>query len=84
MQEAIQIIQEDPRYAASVYVQQGGGNLSEDYVYKMISNPEVMFSNVPLNIMKYAKFMHKTGMIKNKPADWYDVFFDDAHVLPGS
>lgn len=84
LQEAITIIQSDYQYAADVYTQQGGGELSPKFIDKIMANPEVMFSNIPLNVMKYAKFMHKTGMIKNKPADWYDVFFDDAHVLPGS
>lgn len=84
LQEAISIIQRDYRYAADVYTQQGGSDLSPEFIDKVLTNPDVKFTNVPLNVMKYARFMHKTGMINNKPDSWYDVFFDDAHALPGS
>jgi len=34
--------------------------------------------------MKVTDFMHETGTIKVKPASWKDLFFDNAHSLPGS
>lgn len=84
LQEAISIIQTDSRYAADIYLQQSNGELSAEFVDKIMTNPEVNFTNIPLNVMKYATFMHKTGIIQSKPAGWYELFFDAAHGLPGS
>jgi len=28
--------------------------------------------------------MYRTGYVKNKPASWKDLFFQEAHGLPGS
>jgi NitT/TauT family transport system substrate-binding protein len=34
--------------------------------------------------MVYADFLHKTGRLKNKPASWKDMFFEDIHNEKGS
>jgi NitT/TauT family transport system substrate-binding protein len=30
------------------------------------------------------EFLHAIGSVKNKPASWKDLFFEEAHGLPGS
>jgi NitT/TauT family transport system substrate-binding protein len=34
--------------------------------------------------MKYVEFMHRTGTLEVKPGSWKDMFFANAHALPGS
>lgn len=34
--------------------------------------------------MKMVDFMYKVGSIKTKPSSWKDMFFPNAHIMPGS
>jgi len=37
-----------------------------------------------VGVMKFADFMHRAGMIPQKPASWKELFFDVVHHLPGN
>jgi NitT/TauT family transport system substrate-binding protein len=50
----------------------------------MLNDPAIVFTTAPQNIMAYANFMAKTGMIKVKPDSWKDLFFPDIHAAAGS
>ena len=50
----------------------------------MLLNPQVEYSMVPKNLMKFVDFKHKIGAIKVKPDSWKDLFFSNVHNLPGS
>jgi len=39
---------------------------------------------VPKKIMPYADFMHRTGILPVKPANWQELFFPVTHNLAGS
>jgi NitT/TauT family transport system substrate-binding protein len=49
-----------------------------------LSNPQVQYTLVPQNTMKYADFMSKVGTIRKKPATWKDLFFPEIHNAAGS
>jgi hypothetical protein len=34
--------------------------------------------------MTFAEFMFRQGLTKTRPAAWQDMFFPEAHGLPGS
>ena len=34
--------------------------------------------------MRFARFMHSTGMLKIAPASWQDYFFPEIHAFNGS
>jgi hypothetical protein len=38
----------------------------------------------PMNMMKFALFMERTGSIKEKPAEWKEPFFRELHAHAGS
>jgi NitT/TauT family transport system substrate-binding protein len=80
VKEAIGILEQDKRYAAEVYIQQANSGLSLDFVHAVITQPDTRFGVTPLNVMKYAKFMRKTGTIKNTPSNWKEVFFPEVHA----
>jgi NitT/TauT family transport system substrate-binding protein len=50
----------------------------------MVSDKEIDYTTVPLNTMKVIEFMHRVGRLPEKPASWKDMFFENAHSLPGS
>jgi NitT/TauT family transport system substrate-binding protein len=83
VKEAIGILEQDKRYAAEVYIQQANSGLSLDFVHAVITQPDTRFGVAPLNVMKYAKFMRKTGTIQNAPSDWKEVFFPEVYADVG-
>lgn len=84
LQEAIQIINDDVAGAVSIYVQQGRTEFPRAFLEKVLADPAVQYTVTPQGVMKYAAFMYATGTIRNKPADWRDLFFDTVYPLPGS
>ncbi|MFQ6023339.1 MAG: ABC transporter substrate-binding protein [Acidiferrobacterales bacterium] len=84
LKEAMTILKKDYGYAAEVYIQQANSGLSPEFVTKVLSQPHVEFTVVPLNIMKYAKFLYRTGQIKRVPVNWKEVFFPEIRGEAGS
>ncbi len=82
--EAIEIIERDAPLAAKMYIQQANADATVETIAGVLDRPGVAFSVVPRNIALYAKFMHRTGMIRQLPADWRAVFFPEVHGQPGS
>lgn len=83
--EATQAINADKRGAAARYLQIANDRKSSvDDIAAMLTDPEIEFTMTPKNIMKYATFMHSTGSIKQLPASWKDLCFDNLHGLQGS
>ena len=75
---------EQEHAAAVAYLRISKEKSSVDEVEKMISSPDVSFTTVPQNTMKYAEFMFRTGAMKSKPASWKDLFFPNVHDATGS
>lgn len=84
LEEAISIINKDKAKAAALYVSKEKSNYEAAFITKLLQNPSIKFQTPPLGIMKYAEFMHKTGLIKNKPSSWKDLFFSEADFKEGS
>lgn len=77
-------ITRNPKEAAQLYVRAENSKLAPDFVERMITDPDVHFTTVPENVMKFAEFQHRIGQIKVKPADWKEIFLPEAHGYPGS
>ncbi|BEU97855.1 ABC transporter substrate-binding protein [Acidovorax sp. DW039] len=82
--EAAQFATANPEKAADIYIKVANAKIDRDFLIKIIKNPEVQFKIAPQNTFALAEFMHRVGVIKNKPASFKDYFFDDAHVASGS
>jgi NitT/TauT family transport system substrate-binding protein len=50
----------------------------------MIRQPDAQYTVAPVALMKFASFMARIGTLKEAPKSWKDVFFPEAHNLPGS
>jgi NitT/TauT family transport system substrate-binding protein len=77
-------IKQNPRATADLYIRAENSKLKPDFVEGMITDPDVHFTTVPENIMKFADFQHRIGQIKVKPADWKEIFLPKVHGYPGS
>lgn len=77
-------INHDKHAAAIAYLRISKEKSTVEEVEKMITSPDVSFTTVPQNTMKYADFMARTGLIKAKPQSWKDLFFPTAQSLQGS
>jgi NitT/TauT family transport system substrate-binding protein len=50
----------------------------------VVSGPQVRWTLVPENTIKFARFMQSTAMLKIAPSSWQDYFFPEVHSLGGS
>jgi NitT/TauT family transport system substrate-binding protein len=84
LRAAIESINKDPRTAAKDYIEASKDPISVDDAVAMITDPGAKFTMAPDNVMTFAEFMFKQGLIKARPAAWQDMFFPEVHGLPGS
>jgi NitT/TauT family transport system substrate-binding protein len=82
--EATEIINSDKRAAAAVWMEDAKSKLPLDFVHNVLAGPQVKWTLVPENTMKYAEFMQRVGSIKTAPASWKDLFFPEIHNVAGS
>lgn len=84
LDEAAKWITANPEKAADTYIRVTNAKVDRELLLKVIRNPEVQFKIQPQNTLGLATFLHRVGVIKNKPASVKDYFFPDAHVAGGS
>jgi NitT/TauT family transport system substrate-binding protein len=83
--EAVAFINADLRRTAKIYLEMSRDKkTSEDELVASISAPEFKFSKTPKTVGTLLDFMHRVGSVKNKPTSWKDLFFKEAHDLPGN
>ncbi|MEP6657637.1 MAG: ABC transporter substrate-binding protein [Betaproteobacteria bacterium] len=84
LKEAVQIINQDKKAAAQLYVEEEKSRLSPEFVFKILSDPDFIVTATPQGIAKYASFMYRIKSIRNQPNTWKDVYFPEIHDEPGS
>ena len=84
LKAADKFIAAHPHAAAKIYIAEANSKLPPKLIYKIITDPKDEFTTTPKNVMKYARFMHKTGSIDHMPKSWKDVFFPNVRNEPGS
>ena len=82
--EAHAFIQKNRADAIKIYIEEEKSKLAPAFIEKMMASPDLKHTIVPLNTMKYAAFMHKTGSLKNLPGSWKDYYFPEVHGVEGS
>jgi NitT/TauT family transport system substrate-binding protein len=84
LDEASDMIAKDPKAAAEIYVRVTKEKITVDELVDIIKQPGAVFSATPLRSMLWADYMHRIGMIKQKPASWKDFTFPLIHDRAGS
>ncbi|MGH8799119.1 MAG: ABC transporter substrate-binding protein [Casimicrobiaceae bacterium] len=82
--EATALINKDKHWAAETYLRVSKDKASLRDIEDMLNDPAIVYTTTPQNVMKYVDFMLKIGSIKSRPDSWKDLFFPEAHKLPGS
>ena len=78
-------INSDKRRAAKLYIDMTKEKtLTEDDLFALFSTKDMEYTKVPNNVAKMVDFLHSIGSVKTKPASWKELFFPEAHGLPGS
>ena len=83
--QADQLIRNNPGGAAETYeaIAKDQDIALEDLT-DMIGDPDLAYVAAPAGVMRLAEFMHRIGRLKRRPQSWKDLFFLEAHDLPGS
>ena len=85
LDEANAFIKANPRRAAEIYIAMTNEKRSTlDEMEKMVSDPDVDYTTMPINVMKFVEFMNLAGTVKKKPSSWKDLFFPIAYEKSGS
>jgi NitT/TauT family transport system substrate-binding protein len=84
LKEATDLVNWDKRAAAEAYQRVTKDKAPLEELVKIMEDPDIEFTVVPLRTLPTVEFMHKTGAIKVKPESWKDLYFDNVHALPGS
>ena len=85
LKEAIDQINADKKAAADIYIAVSKQKTTAAELNKLLNDAEITYELTPRNLMKYADFMSKVGIMKAKPNSWKDLFFPgEVHSLPGS
>jgi NitT/TauT family transport system substrate-binding protein len=82
--EAQDFIQKNRADAIKIYIDVEKSKLAPDFIGRMMATPDIKHTIVPQNTIKYAHFMHKVGMLRNKPESFRDYYFPDVHGVEGS
>lgn len=83
--EAMEYTNADLKRAAQVYIDISKDKKSSvEELHAIMTQPGFAYSKKPSTIGAFTEFMHRVGLIKNKPASWKDVFFPEAHALGGN
>ncbi len=80
LQDATDFINQHPQEAAEAYLRVTKEKSTPDEIVQMMHDPGVAFTLRPLGLLSTAEFMAKTGMIKQHPTSWKDMYFD---TVPG-
>ena len=84
LREATELVNKDRGKAAGYWIADSRSKLPPAMVTKIVSGPQVHWTMVPENTMKFANFMAKVGRLKAKPASWKDYFFPEIQDEKGS
>lgn len=84
LREANDLIQSNPAEAAKIHLAEEKSTADESLVLSIIKDPQSKFTVVPLNTIKYADFLFRTGGIKAKAESWKDLYFPEMQAEAGS
>ena len=82
--EAIDWINADKRRTAKFYLDESKDKISLEEITEILLAPDYIFDQTPRGIGTAIAVMHKAGIIKARAQSWKDMYFPEAHGLPGN
>ncbi len=84
LDDAIAWINADKPRAARLYLEMANDKKStEADTLAMMNSPGFEYTRTPMKVGNVFMFMARIGSIKTTPGSWKDLFFPEAHGLPG-
>jgi NitT/TauT family transport system substrate-binding protein len=84
LDEASDMVANDPKTAAEIYLANTREKITVDELVAVMKQPGAVFSATPQRSMLWADYMHRIGLVKQKPASWKDYTFPNIHDRNGS
>ena len=85
LDDAMAFIAREPDKSADIYLKfEPSAKITKQDVLEMLADGSLSYSVTPGGLMKFARFLAKTGQLKNEPKTWQDVFFPLVHHRSGS
>ena len=84
MREATERVNADLKTASQYWIDANKAKIPLEKVVAVAGNAPARWTRAPENTVKFVEFMHAIGTIKEKTADWKDLFFPEIHDLPGN
>ena len=83
-EEATEVTRKDPRAAAGHYAANVKSKVDIAEVLQGLTDPGTKFSSSPERAVTMARFLHTTGVVKNRMENWKDFFFPEIHEQGGN
>jgi NitT/TauT family transport system substrate-binding protein len=84
LEDGIALIALDPGTAADIYIKSEASKITKGDLLESLGSGGIVYSVSPSGLMTFARFMAKTGTLKNVPVRWQDVFFPLIHERSGN
>jgi NitT/TauT family transport system substrate-binding protein len=85
LEDAITVIAKDPDKAADICPRYAtSAKITKQDVLEMLTDGSISYSVSTNGVLKYARFMARTGQLKHEPKSCQDVFFPLNHDRSGS
>ena len=84
LNEATDIVNKDKKAASALWIEDAKSKLPLDMVTKIVASPQVKWTLVPENTIKFSDFMADVGTLKVKATSWKDYFFPEIYDRKGS
>lgn len=81
--EALAWIEANPGEAADLMIRLGDQTDREELI-RQITDPDVVWTEEPHGLVKFATFMKEAGFIDRAPSDWKEVTWENLHGLNGN
>lgn len=81
--EALAWIAANPGEAADLMIRLGDQTDREELI-RQITDPDVVWTEEPHGLLRFATFMKEAGFIDRAPADWKEVTWENLHGLNGN
>jgi len=78
-EEATQMLAADPKFAAEIIMrrEKPAGVTEDDLVAYFGDKSQIVYDNVPHGTQAWRDFMFKSGILKNEPKSWMDVYWEN-------
>lgn len=84
LDDAGRLIRDAPERAVEAYLGMAKEPISASELGTLLRDPDLSYDVTPAATAKFSDFMAKIGSLRRRPERWQDLFFPEAHGLPGS